>query len=242
MIFFVGNDGTVIKSVPSPVYQGAANANNIYLIAPFAENMTVTVAFKLPNGVWTDRRAMAELKKIDGVIDSQTGKTYAGWSYALPNEITKYYGTVTAQFFFYAAQSRVVTATSAVTFSVARGVPEILPEEPSADVYAAILGNITSLQTQLNNGAYAARAIYAWNSTYSYNANEITYYPDIGLFGAFVKSKASGNLNNPPYNAAGELNSRYWEVILDFNQLNKAIVIWGFNEAVDISDLEWEVE
>jgi len=30
--------------------------------------------------------------------------------------------------------------------------------------------------------------------------------------------------------------------VLDFNQLNKAIVIWGFNEAVDISDLEWEVE
>ena len=61
MIFFVANDGTVINSVPSPVYQGSANANNIYLIAPFAENLQATVAFKLPNGVWTNRYSMTPL-------------------------------------------------------------------------------------------------------------------------------------------------------------------------------------
>ena len=40
MIFFVGNDGTVVKSAPSPVYQGGANANTVYLVAPFAENLS----------------------------------------------------------------------------------------------------------------------------------------------------------------------------------------------------------
>ena len=185
---------------------------------------------------------MSPVNEIAGIVDKKSGKTYSGWSFAIPNAITKYYGNVTAQFFFYSAQAGVVVASSSVTFPVARGVPEILPEEPSADVYAAILSNIAALQQQLNNGAFAARAIYAWNPTYSYNANEITYYPDVGLFGAFVKSKAADNLNHPPYNEDGELNSQYWEVVLDFNQLNKAIVIWGFNEAVDISDLEWEVE
>lgn len=241
MIFFVANDGTVIKSVPSPVYQGSANANNIYLIAPFAENMAATVAFRLSNGVWTERYDMVRLNQITGMVNEVTGKPYSGWSFTMPNTITEYYGTVTAQFFFYAAQAGVVTATSAVTFQVAQGVPEILPDEPSADVYAAILGNIASLQTQLNNGAYAARAIYSWNSTFPYKANEITYYPDVGLFGAFVKSKTNDNLNNPPYGTDGKLNSTYWETVLDFNQLNKAMVIWGFNEPVDISDLEWEV-
>lgn len=253
MIFFIGNDGTVIKSVPSPINQGSVNANNIYLIAPFAENLTATIAFKLPNGVCTERFVMTPVNEISGIVDENSGKTYSGWSFSMPNDITRYYGSVTAQFYFYTGQtvnkpqtvtekSPVIVASSAVNFSVARGVPDILPEEPSADVYAAILSNIAALQQQLNNGAFAARAIYAWNPTYSYNANEITYYPDVGLFGAFVKSKAADNLNHPPYNEDGELNSQYWEVVLDFNQLNKAIVIWGFNEAVDISDLEWEVE
>lgn len=242
MIFFMANDGTVIKSFPSPVNQGSVNANNFYVVAPFAANASVTVAFKLPNGVWTKRFVMTPVNEISGIVDKKSGKTYSGWSYTMPNEITRYYGNVTAQFFFYAAQTGVVVASSAVNFQVARGVPEILPEEPSADVYAAILSNIAALQEQLNNGAFAARAIYAWNSAYSYNANEITYYPDVGLFGAFVKSKVADNLNHPPYNESGQLNSQYWDVVLDFNQLNKAIVIWGFNEAVDISDLEWEVQ
>lgn len=241
MIFFIGNDGTVIKSFPSPVYQGSVNANNIYVIAPFAENLTVTVAFRLPNGIITERFVMTPVNEIAGVTDEKTGKVYSGWQFSLPNTLTKYFGTVKAQFFFYAANG-VLVASSSTDFQVGRGVPDILPEEPSADVYAAILSNISALQQQLNNGAYPARAIYAWNSTYSYGANEITYFPDVGLFGALVKSKVADNLNHPPYNEAGELNSQYWEVVLDFNQLNKAIVIWGFNEAVDITDLDWEVQ
>lgn len=100
-----------------------------------------------------------------------------------------------------------LVASSSTDFQVGRGVPDILPEEPSADVYAAILSNISALQQQLNNGAFAARAIYAWNSAYSYGANEITYFPDVGLFGALVKSKVVDNLNHPPYNEAGELKA-----------------------------------
>lgn len=176
MIFFVANDGTVIKSVPSPVYQGSANANNIYLIAPFASNLSVSVAFKLPNGVWTTRYAMTPLNEISGVINEQTGKPYVGWQFSMPNEITRYFGTVTAQFFFYSAQSGVVTASSSTSFTVGQGVPEVLPDQPAADVYELILSNISALMQEIKNIS------------------------------------------------------------------DKAIVIWGFNKAVDISDLNWEVK
>lgn len=241
MIFFVANDGTVISSVPSPVYQGSVNVNNVYLIAPFAENLQVTVAFKLPNGVYTERYAMTRINKLTGIVNEKTGKSYNGWQFSLPNEITCYFGTVTAQFFFYSAVGGAIVASSYVSFVVEQGVPQVLPSTPDADVYDAILSNLSLWSEQLNNGAFAARAIYQWNSAYVYGAGEITYYADFGEYGAFVKSISANNLNNQPYNAQGVLNKRYWEVALDFNQLNKAIVIWGFNQPVDISDLEWEV-
>ena len=215
MIFFVGNDGTIIKGLPSPVYQGAANSNTVYLIAPFAENTAVTVAFKLPNGVVTAPAAMASQGAIAGVTDAATGQTYAGWTYDLPNSITSLYGTVTAQFFFYAAQAGVITATSGTSFQVGRGVPAVLPDTPEEDVYEQILSNIAALQTDVSNGYYAARAIYAWNSAMTYGANEITYYP-VGAYGALVKSVVADNTNHEPY-TDGVLNSTYWAEVLNFD-------------------------
>ncbi len=174
MIFFVGNDGTVLSSVPSPVYQGSVNANDIYLVAPFAVNLQVAVAFKLPNGVWTERYPMTQVNEITEVINKETGKPYVGWRFSLPSEITQYYGTVTVQFFFYAGQGAIITASSSTSFTVGRGIPEVLPEAPSKEVYDLILDNFSLLQQQIANA------------------------------------------------------------------LNKAVVVWGFNQATEISDLEWE--
>lgn len=229
MIFFVGNDGTIIKSVPSPVYQGSVNANNIYMIAPFASGLSATVAFKLPNGVWTERYPMTQINEITGVINKTTGETYSGWQFSIPNEITRYYGVVTAQFFFYATGSNVVTATSSTTFNVDQGVPNILPDSPPQDVYDLILHNISLLQQQLNNGTYTARSISPWNSTYVYNGNEITFYPDKGQYGTFVKSNTDNN-NQPPYLANGQLNARFWTEIADFDELNNLI---GLNDRLE---------
>ena len=220
MIFFVANDGTIIKGMPSPVYQGAANANTIYLIAPFATNTAVTVAFKLPNGVWTEPAAMTAQNALQGIVNEVTGQTYAGWTYDIPNNITEYYGTVTAQFFFYSAQAGVITATSATSFQVAKGVPAVLPDTPSQDIYEQILSNLAALQTQLNNGTFAARSIYAWNSTYTYGANEITFYPNIGEFGAFVQSVQTGNTGKAPY-VNGTLNSQWWKEVVNFNTITE---------------------
>ncbi len=151
------------------------------------------------------------------IVNEKTGKEYAGWTYSLPNQITQYYGTVTAQFFFYAAKAGVVTATSSTQFTVGRGVPVILPDTPSDDVYQEILSNLSALQEQLNNGAYASRSIYAWNSTYTYGANEIAFVASVGTYGAFVKSKIANN-TSPPFNALGEINTG-WELVIDFNEI-----------------------
>lgn len=225
MIFFVGNDGTVINSFPSPVYQGSVNANTIYLVAPFAANLQVTAAFKLPNGVWTERYLMTQVNEIKGVVNKETGKPYVGWQFSMPNELTQYYGTVTAQFFFYAGQGTVLTASSATSFTVGRGVPEILPEEPSADVYNRIIDKLSIFTQEANNGAFAARSIYQWNSTYTYGAGEIVYYPEAGEYGVFLKSLVSNN-NSEPY-TEGVLNTGEWQEVVDFNILNELYTLKG---------------
>ncbi len=218
MIFFADNDGTIISSFPSPVYQGSANANDIYLIAPFATNLQVTVAFKLPNGVWTERYLMTPMTEIAGVINERTGKPYAGWRFALPNEITQYYGTVTAQFFFYAGRDVVLTASSATSFTVGYGVPSVLPSSPDVDVYEQIIDNISYLSQQVNNGTFAARSIYAWRASESYGANEIVFYPDKGEYGVLVKSLVEKN-DAAPYED-GNINGECWSEVTDFNILN----------------------
>ena len=67
MIHFVDNNGTIIKTIESPVYQGSAESNNIILIAPFAANLQFTVAFFLPNGEITPRYAMTQGGTLNGV-------------------------------------------------------------------------------------------------------------------------------------------------------------------------------
>lgn len=229
MIFFVDNDGTIIKNLPSPVYQGAANTNTIYLIAPFASGLTASVAFQLPNGIVVPAEPMTQQNSLQGIINKETGEEYSGWTYAIPSEITEYYGTVTAQFYFYTEVDGMITATSATSFQVAKGVPAVLPDEPSADVYEQILSVIASLQKQLNNGAFAARAIYAWNSEYTYGANEITFYP-VGEFGAFVKSIRTNNKEEPYID--GKLNSEYWEEVVSFDEISEAY----FQKLKDLAD------
>lgn len=118
MVFFINNDGTVANTFPSQVYQGSDGANRLLVIAPFAENLTAAVRFLLPNGVISRPYNMTYTGRLTGIAD-ENGRAIFGWSMDLPSEISVYYGTVTAQFFFYAAGR--ITATSAASFTVRRG-------------------------------------------------------------------------------------------------------------------------
>ena len=157
MIFFADNDGTIISSVPSPVYQGSANVNNIYLVAPFA-NSVVAVAFKLPNGVVIEPDEMTTVKELDGIINKRTGENYSVWSYSPGKSVLEHYGTVTVQFSFYASQDGVVSTTSSTSFSVGKGVPAILPDLPTANIYETILNHLASIQEQIDNSFQAGFA------------------------------------------------------------------------------------
>lgn len=223
MIFFVGSNGTINKTVESTVYQGSDGANMIYLIAPFAENLSVTATFKLPNGLIAGPYAMSLFQELPEVINSDTGKPYYGCQLALDSAVTRYYGTVTAQFCYYTSNGK-IRATSLAVFTVGQGVPQKLPENnPEPDIYQSILSNISELQEQLDNGAYVSRAIYEWNSTYTYGANEITFYNDDGnaKLGWLVRSKVADNKNNAPFIKGNDglytLNSQYWEELLDLS-------------------------
>ena len=219
MLFFAANDGSIIKSLQENVYQGAANANTVYLIAPFAAGMSVTVAFRLPNGVWTSPVAMTPQNALQGIVNAATGQTYAGWTYDIPNSVTALAGEATAQFFVYNAQGK-ITATSAVSFTVQTGVPAVLPDTPDEDVYESILAVLASLQANLASGAYVARAVFPWQSTTTYGENEIVYVP-VGEYGAEVQSVQAGNTNNPPYDAEGNLNTLWWAEAVNFNTVTE---------------------
>lgn len=217
MIFFINNNGTIVKGFPSPVYQGSDNANNIYVVAPFARNLTATISFVLPDGIFTEPYSMAWMGEITGFSDDN-GNKYYGWSFDIPNEITSKYGTVSAQIKFYIAGR--VFATSATTFTVGRGVPTILPETPTDDVYEQILSLTSTLQQDLGNGFYSARAIYSWNSEYKYGVNELVYYPK-DTYGVLVKSVYDNN-SYPPFNEANELDE-HWTVVVDFNLFSSTV-------------------
>ena len=219
MLFFAANDGSIVKSLQGNIYQGSANANTFTLIAPFAENTSITIAFKLPNGVWTSPVAMTPQNALQGIVSAATGQTYAGWTYDLPNSITSLAGDVTAQFFVYNAQGK-ITATSAVNFTVQTGVPAVLPDTPSEDVYESILSVLASLQGNLASGAYVARAVFPWHSTTTYGANEIVFVP-VGEYGAEVQSVQAGNTNNPPYDAEGNLNTAWWREVVNYNTVTE---------------------
>lgn len=222
MIFFANDQGTIFNSLPTPVYQGAANANTVYLVAPF-KNAQVTVAFRLPNGIWTTPNVMkpnmAFAAEMPEITDKK-GNSYSVWTCELGGELTELYGVVTAQFFFYGGNAGVRIATSSTTFVVAKGVPSVLPSAPTPTVYEQILENLASIQEQLDNGSYAARAIYAWNSEFTYGAKEITYYREKGEFGAFVRSVKVNNKNHSPY-IDGEINAEWWEEVVDFNVISE---------------------
>lgn len=220
MIHFVDNNGTIIKTIESPVYQGSAESNNIILIAPFAANLQFTVAFFLPNGEITPRYAMTQGGTLNGVEYAPTNGAMAIWTFSMPNNITQYFGTVYAQFYAYGTNGQ-ITASSRTSFVVARGVPEELPDSPDPTIYNQILTALSQINTALNNGSYAARAIYWWINIYTYGMNEITFYP-IGTYGAFVRSTVTGNTGNQPYTDDGVLDSEHWEELVNFNKIYAA--------------------
>lgn len=111
--------------------------------------------------------------------------------------------------------------TSQRAFLVVQESAYLSTDEPLDPADAEVIeGLINDLQSRLNEGAFAARAIYPYNSSYTYGANELVFYPYKGEYGVFLKSLVADN-KVEPYDADGALNKESWEEVTDFNILNE---------------------
>lgn len=216
MIYFSDASGTLTRCVPAQVYQGSAEGNRLFLVAPFAQNAEVYAAFRLPDGTSTERYRLDCAGAIGG-ISGQGGAGVYGWQCALPACVTEQYGSVTVQFFRIVAGEEL--SVFAAQFTVERGVRAQLPAAPGEDVYRAIAEALAAIGADLRNGFFAARAIYAWNAAFTYGANEVAFYP-VGEHGAFVRSLHADNAE-PPYAEDGTLNGEHWAETVNFDTVSE---------------------
>ena len=214
MIYFSDAFGSITRCVPERIYQGSAEGNRLFLVAPFAQNTDVSVAFCLPDGTSTERYRMEYAGEMEGVRDAVGGAMY-GWRLNLPVCVTNRYGSVLVQFYRTTMTDSLASFSS--RFTVERGVAAALPSAPGADIYQSIVEALSAIGADLHNGYYAARAIYAWNASHSYGGQEITFYP-VGEYGAFVRSKTANQGQEPYQN--GVLNTAYWEEVANFNRIS----------------------
>lgn len=213
MIYFADASGAVARCVPERVFQGSAEGIRIYLVAPFAQSETISASFRLPSGASTRPYLLNFEGTLDGVTDGQGMQMY-GWSLLLPTAVTADFGTVTVQFYCNASG----VATSAVQFTVERGVRRELPEAPSDEAYTEIVEAVAAISSDLHSGYYAARAMYAYNSARTYGANELAFVADAGERGAIVRSLRENN-DTAPYDAEGTLAADSWSEAVRFDNL-----------------------
>lgn len=209
--------------VPTEIlYKNAENS--FYNLVQTAAIMTTPNGAKVPTKAFN--AAFVKTVVRDGV-------EYAEYTQVMPKEYALYAGTQTIV--CNVANIDNTTPSSPTIISVVTTqraslvvlesayLSDNVPLDPSdAEI---IEGLINDLQQRLNDGTFAARAIYAWNSVYKYGAGELAFYPDRGEYGAFIKSLVADNGNLPYVN--GELNSEYWKEITDFNILNELYGLKG---------------
>lgn len=162
MIFIANARGDIQADLaPYAVNQGSDNANQIVFAAPMPENATVSVIFKLPNGVVTLPYILANIAQVQGIFDDK-GAAYRCWSADIDYPITEIPGSVTAQFVIaYAATGGkpAVRHTTATVFTVNDGIT--YHPDPPADPsdWERLLKQIgTAISTADMNKSQAERA------------------------------------------------------------------------------------
>lgn len=217
MMYFLNAEGTLARCLPERVYQGGSEGNRVMLAAPFAESAAVSASFLLPDGTTEGPFLLTYAGKIGEV--GIAGQEAYGWALALPACVTARCGTVRVQFAFQNAAGE-QTVSAAAEFTVERGVPQPLPPAPPEDAYTALSAALSAVSADLDDGLYAARAVYAWNASHTYGANELAYCAVEGGRGRFVRSLANGN-DAAPY-PDGQLDAAHWAEVLDFDALSAA--------------------
>ena len=137
MIIFAKANGEVIKTEPSPIYQGSSLKGSIYLVAPFPNTNGVTIQFQLPNGDVTKAYPMTPTGEINGVkLDN---KDLSIWVWDVANAmVTAIPGMVALTISVIDTNGNVTTIVS--SFSVIKATPSALPPSvPSTDEWNTII-------------------------------------------------------------------------------------------------------
>lgn len=177
MVFIMNREGTIVETVTSPVHQGS-NANEILLLAPFAPTNTVTVGFKLPNGILIQPRlsesgtgetmTALEVNNLFLKIGADE-ESMSAWYIKINRDLTRYSGELGIQFFIYDGAGDIL-ASSYATVTVQKGVAIL--DGTTFDTSTA-----TQLQAELNK-VYAALTALQSNKVDKINTPHALYATD----------------------------------------------------------------
>lgn len=261
MNFYVDSGGAILGVDPEKIYQGSANANTIRFVGAFASNVKVTVAFKLPTGVWTTPQLMTASTQLAGVVTSN-GVQFNVWEYSIPALVTETFGTVNMQFYVYGDAGNGnggLIATASSSFQVERGVPITLPDP--TDDYKTLLTqilsalsqiegqipgmeeDITGLQSKVSDlsedkldkqsGATAYEEAYVKDTDGSQKMERVTI---TSIASAIVKRDANGNINIAKGLSGNPKNGANMENIADVEEkISKCPTLAGDNDFTGIN-------
>lgn len=135
MIIVVKPDGSTFTTAASIGY--GSTVNEVGIIAPFT-NGTMTIAFRLPNGLMLEPKLCTPA--------SATGTDFGVWSFLLTADITAQAGTLGYIVKITDAYGKIWTSALG-TFPVTDGVSTILPPIPGSTTYADILAVLSAINT-----------------------------------------------------------------------------------------------
>lgn len=204
MVIVTDANGNLVKSIPERIYQGSNNANSIVFMCPLATTAVTTISFVLGDGEVTEPFVMTP---YDDVGDDTSG--LGAWSFDIPRQITQYYGTVQYQINVYTgvtypsqipdtyiAEGGQIVATVCGSFEVLRGIPSLVPDTPTSDVYESILGYLAQILTSLEGGE--AKALLEYDSTFAYSLNAVVVTPS-AVYQSLVANNVGHSLSNTTY-------------------------------------------
>ena len=190
MIILTNAQGDVLNTIPDKVYQGSNLANQIVIVSPWSANLQVTIAYKLPNGDFTEPKLMTAFATNPLPENLQAN----AWSIDIDEPVTENFGLV--EFQFKASNGTQIIATGGCSFTVQHGVAPILPATPSQTIYEQILEAISVLSSTIVAGDFESKALTPYDSTFEYSKYDVI--ADFQTYGGMYYSLTDNNKGNLP--------------------------------------------
>lgn len=162
MVIITDANGNIQSpTIPENVYQGSNLANNITFLSPLPQSSECIIAFRLPNGVLTEPIRMTPYTDVPSQYELNA------WVCNLDETITALYGQVSFQIKVYSSGK--VVASCQGSFPVLRGVPPILPPEPTTSIYEQILEALSVINADMENGWFESKGLLPYDENFEYS-------------------------------------------------------------------------